>query len=40
MVTAFIIETAAKAASLYVNIFKIDIPGKKGTKNTYEGAHF
>ena len=29
---SLIIKTAAKAASLYVNIFKIDVPGKMENK--------
>ena len=27
---SLIIKTAAKAAPLYVNIFEVDVPGKKG----------
>ena len=27
---SLIMKTAAKAASLYVNIFKVDVPAKKG----------
>ena len=35
-----IIKTAAKEASLYVNVFKIDVPAIRETINTYERAHF